>query len=149
MNVAVRIGNAATIKRLEASAVQQLRLAYSLIEYGRKNNAPEALITAARILAANGTVEMKEKPTQEKLPGTAKDPEEAKKPADNSPRALLAEAKKLSKSNAAVVALANSIELPRGAVGGPKRGVTTVRARTGLKTSFAPAMRRWMLMSLS
>ena len=36
----------------EADAVPQLHLAHSLIEYGRKNQAPDALITAARILAA-------------------------------------------------------------------------------------------------
>ena len=112
----------------EATAVQQLRLAYSLIEYGRKNDAPEALITAARIIAANGTVESKEKPTREKSSDAPKDKKEAKPAPDNSARALLAEAKKLSKNDPAVVALANSIELPRGAVGGPKRTVEVVEA---------------------
>jgi hypothetical protein len=103
-----------------AEAVQQLYLAQSLIEYGRKNKAPEALITAARILGAHGTTEMKEKPTHVK---TADAPEAAKndkKAPDNSPKALLEEAKKLSNNNPSVVALANSVELARGVDPGPQ-----------------------------
>ena len=38
----------------------------------------------------------------------------------------LQEAKELSNNNPAVVALANSVELPRGVVGGPKRTVEVV-----------------------
>lgn len=112
----------------EAEAVHQLHLAYSLIEYGRKNKAPEALITAARILAANGTVELKEKPTHEQPANAPKDKKKDGMDRDNSPRALLEEAKKLSNNNPAIITLANSVELARGAVGGPKRGVETVLA---------------------
>ena len=73
----------------EADAVQQLHLAHSLIEYGRKNKAPEALIIAARILAANGTVELKEKPTHEAAPDAPKGEKKDKPAGDISPRALL------------------------------------------------------------
>ena len=78
----------------EADAVQQLHLAHSLIEYGRKNKAPEALITAARILAANGTVELEEKPTHEAAPDAPKGEKKRKRPATTSPKALLEEAKR-------------------------------------------------------
>lgn len=101
-----------------ADAIQQIHLAYSLIEYGRKNNAPEALITAARILGSQGTTELKQKPKQDK-PADAPKAEKNEKPApDNSPKALLEEAKKLSKNDPAVVTLANSVELTRGVSGG-------------------------------
>src|ERR1019366_1394752 len=78
----------------EAEAVPQLRLAHSLIEYGRKNKAPEALITAARILAANSTVELKEKPTHEAAENPPKTETKEKPASDDSPKALLEEAKK-------------------------------------------------------
>ena len=110
----------------EADAVQQLGLAHSLIEYGRKNKAPEALITAARILAANSTVELAEKPTHEAAPDAPKTETKDKPASDDSPKALLEEAKKLSKDNPAIVALADSLELSRGAVGGPKQAVSVV-----------------------
>jgi len=119
--------NAAQAKSsAEADSVQQIHLAHSLIEYGRKNKAPEALITAARILAANGTVPLEEKPTQEGTPGAPKGGKKDKPASDNSPKALLDEAKELSNNNPAVVTLANSVELSRGAVGGPKRVVEVV-----------------------
>ena len=110
----------------DAEAVQKLHLAQCLIGYGRKNKVPEALITAARILASTSTTEMKDKPTTELPLGTAKTEKKDKPTADSSPAALLEEAKKLSKNDPAIVALANSIELPRGAVGGPKRTVEIV-----------------------
>jgi hypothetical protein len=110
----------------DADSVQQIHLAHSLIEYGRKNKAPEALITAARILAANGTVELDQKPTHESTPDAPKGEKKEKPAPDNTPKALLEEAKALSSNDAAVVALANSIELSRGAVGGAKRVVDVV-----------------------
>ncbi len=103
-----------------ADAVQQMHLAHSLIEYGRKNEAPEALITAARILAAHGTSELKATPTLKTPADAPKAAENDKKAPDNSPKALLEEAKKLSKNNPAVIALANSVELTRGAAAGPQ-----------------------------
>jgi len=109
-----------------ADAVQQIHLAHCLIEYGRKNKAPEALITAARILAANGTVDLEQKPTHETAPDAPKGEKKDKPACDNSPKALIEEAKALSNNDAAIVALANSIEISRGAVGGPKRIVEVV-----------------------
>jgi hypothetical protein len=110
----------------DADSVQQIHLAHSLIEYGRKNKAPEALITAARILGATGTVELEQKPTREAAPDASKAEKKDKPACDNSPKALLQEAKELSSNNPAVVALANSVELSRDAVGGPKRVVEVV-----------------------
>lgn len=108
-------------------AVAQIHLAHSLIDYGRKNNAPEALITAARILGANGTVALEEKPAHEAASGAPTGEKKKDKPAsDDSPRALLQEAKALSGNNPAVVTLANSVELSRQVVGGPKRTVEVV-----------------------
>jgi hypothetical protein len=110
----------------EATAVQQLQLAHSLVEYGRKNKAPEALITAARIMATNGTRELKEKPTHEKPADAPKATAKDKSDGECSAKELVEEAKKLSGNNPAVVALANSVELSRGALGGPKRTVEVV-----------------------
>ena len=110
----------------DADSIQQIHLAHSLIEHGRKNKAPEALITAARILGANGTVELDQKPTHETPPDAPQGEKKDKPACDNSPKALLQEAKELSGNNPAIVALANSVELSRGAVGGPKRVVEVV-----------------------
>lgn len=120
--------NAAQAKAsAEADSVQQIHLAHSLIKYGRKNKAPEALITAARILAANGTVALEQKPTHEATPGAPKGQKKDKPASDNSPKALLDEAKELSSNNPAVVALANSVELPRGADPEPQQVVEVVQ----------------------
>jgi hypothetical protein len=113
----------------DADAVHKIHLAHSLIEYGRKNKAPEALITAARILAVRGTTELKEKPTREKPADAPEAGKKDKAGAEHSPRALLEEAKKMSNNNPAIVALANSVEMTRGAVGGPKRTVDVVEGR--------------------
>ena len=119
--------NAAQAKvSAEADSVQQIHLAHSLIEYGRNNKAPEALITAARILAANGTVALEQKPTHEATPGAPKGQKKDKPASDNSPKALLDEAKELSSNNPAVVVLANTVELPRGAVPRAKQIVGVV-----------------------
>lgn len=109
----------------EAEAVQRLSLAQGLIHYGRKNKVPEALITAARILADTSTVELKEKPDHEKNP-KVETPAKPKPDVDNSPKALLEEAKVMSGQNEAIIKLANAIEIKRGAVGGPKRTVEVV-----------------------
>jgi hypothetical protein len=110
----------------EAESVQQLHLAHSLVTYGRKNKVPEALIVAARILGSTATVELTEKPTHEKSPDAPKGAKKEKTDNANLAKDLLAEAKKLSNNNPAIVTLANSVELTRGAVGGPKRAVSVV-----------------------
>jgi len=111
-----------------ADKVHKLALAMSLVQYGRKSKAPEALITAARILAEVGGDKLDAKPTttaDAKAPAGGK---KTKPEADNSPKALLAEAKRLSGDDPAIVKLANSVELSRGAAGGPKRAVNTLDA---------------------
>src|SRR5690349_12295497 len=82
-------GDAAEAKASpEAAAVQQIHLAHALIDYGRKHKAPEALITAARILAANGTVELKEKPTHEAAADAPKGEKKARPARASTPKAL-------------------------------------------------------------
>lgn len=112
----------------EAEAVQKLSLASGLIHLGRKQKMPEALIVAARILADVSTVELKDKPTHETDPKADKSKEKAKaKPdVDNSPKALLEEAKAMSGNNEAIVKLANAVEIKRGAAGGPRRTTEVV-----------------------
>ncbi len=109
----------------EAEAVQRLSLAHGLIHYGRKSKVPEALITAARILADTSTVDLKEKPEHEKNPKGEK-PAKPKPEVDNSPKALLEEAKAMSGQNESIIKLANAVDLKRGATGGPKRTVEVV-----------------------
>ena len=112
----------------EAEAVQRLSLAHGLIQYGRKNKVPEALVTAARILADTSTTELKDKPTRGVGPKDATTGDKPKPEVDNSPKALLEEAKALSGQNESIVKLANAVEIKRGAVGGPKRTVDVVKA---------------------
>lgn len=111
----------------DADAVQRLSLAYGLIHYGRKNKVPEALITAARILADTSTVDLKDKPARGDAPKGEKTADKPKAEVDNSPKALLEEAKTLSGQNESVVKLANAVEIKRGAVGGPKRTTEVVK----------------------
>lgn len=111
-----------------ADKVQKVALAHSLIRYARKSKAPEGLITAARILAEVGGEKLEAKPTSVADPKAPKAGKKDKPVADNSPKALLAEAKKLSGDDPAIVKLANSVELSRGAVGGPKRAAHSVNA---------------------
>ena len=56
---------AAAKSSAEADAVRDLHLAYCLIQYGRKHKAPEAPISAARILGSHATVELTERPTHQ------------------------------------------------------------------------------------
>jgi len=112
----------------EAEAVKDLNLAYSLVRYGRKNKSPEALVMAAKVLARIATQELKAKPV------TVTDPKAPKaapaKPVGPmaSAKTLLDEAKKLSNNDAAIVAMADKVELNRGARGGPKRSTDVVKA---------------------
>jgi hypothetical protein len=109
----------------EADAVKDIHLAHQLIEFGRKHKTPEALITAARILGSHGTVELAEKATHQVAENAPKD-EKKGSPSDDSPKALLEEAKRISNNEPGIVALANSVEISRGASGGPKRTVDQV-----------------------
>jgi hypothetical protein len=117
---------AASVKpSAEADAVRDLHLAQCLIQYGHKHKVPEALITAARILGSHGTVELTEKPTHHTVANAPKGEKQTRQ-SDDSPKALLEDAKKLSNNDPSVVTLANSVELSRGAYGGAKRTVDMV-----------------------
>jgi len=114
-----------------AQAVQDLALAYSLIDYGRKHKSPAALITAARILGTVPTSKLKAEATTEKSSEAGKPGKKSASTADNSPSALLGEAKRLSRNDPHVTALAEQAadaiaEKSRGAVGGPKIKRTSV-----------------------
>lgn len=116
-----------------ADNVANLAMAHQLIQYGRKHKAPEALITAAGILAKIPTTPLDAKPTSQRTPNAPAGGSDPKKPAaEITPAALLAEAKKLGGNNPAIAALADSIaqsiETPRGRVGGPGEKVAVVPA---------------------
>jgi len=108
----------------EAEAVGQITMAEDLIDYGRKQKAPEALITAARILGsipAGKTGDQKpetEKPDKAP-PAGEKRPVMSHKPAD-----LLAEAKKMAPDDKTIATLADEVakilaEKPKGVSTGP------------------------------
>jgi hypothetical protein len=94
-------------------------LAEDLIRYGRQHKSPEALITAAKIL---GTTAVEKRTDEPKLEKGEKDKTKAQP--RHSPKALLAEAKKMADGDAAVSAMADAVakeiaRKPLGAVGGP------------------------------
>jgi len=108
-----------------AQAVQDLALAYSLIDYGRKHKSPEALITAARILGTVPTSKLKAEVTTEKSSDAGKPGKKSASTADNSPSALLGEARSMAGNNKHIVALAEQAadaiaEKSRGRVGGAR-----------------------------
>ncbi len=108
----------------------ELALAGELIRYGRSKKAPEALLTAVRILHGIPTAKRTEKPKVEE--GTKKATGNTKaRPRDDSPKALLAEARKMGGENKAVAALADQVardldEAPRGEVRGPLKSLETI-----------------------
>ncbi|MCC6418850.1 MAG: hypothetical protein IT429_11500 [Gemmataceae bacterium] len=116
----------------KSQAANDLGLAGQLIRYGRQHKSPEALLTAARILGTTATAERKEQPKTE----VAKDKkgEERKGAApDNSPKALLAEAKKMARNDKTIVAMADRVgqaldEGIRGAASGPLRSLHRIPA---------------------
>jgi len=117
-------------------------MAHSLAKYGRQAKSPTALIAAAEILGAIPTTPLKAKPEHRRDEGSANAPagraeERARghRTRDNEPAALLAEAKAMADDDPHVVALADRVaraleERPRGAVGGPQRGVHVVSAHS-------------------
>ena len=119
-----------------ATAVADLRLAQNLIEYGRRQNSPEALITAARILGTTPTQEFDVEKRSRSDADHASDGQSADKKSDapdNSPQALLEEAKRMGHNDLHIAELcqqaADAIEEgTRGAVGGPK-GVLSERVK--------------------
>jgi hypothetical protein len=108
--------------------VGDLDLAAGLIQYGRANKHAESLLIAAQILHKTPTEPLKVGHTVESKEGVKTKPV-AK--VDNSPKGLVAEAKKLS-SSAHVEALAAATqkmidETTREAVGGPKVDSFTIQ----------------------
>jgi len=104
----------------ETKAIQDLELADRLIRYGRQEKNAESLLLAAQILQKTATQQLK---SERKATG---DVEKTKSPKmmDNSPKGLLAEAKKMS-STPQVEALAMATEkildeTTRGAARGPQ-----------------------------
>jgi hypothetical protein len=102
-------------------ALQALELANQLIRYGRQEKNPESLLLAAQILHKTGTRPLKVEHT---VTGKAAENATKAREVDNNPKALLAEAKKLSSRpevDALVMATENLLkEKTRGAVGGPR-----------------------------
>jgi hypothetical protein len=118
-----------------AKGASDLFVAQSLVQYGRKNGSPMALITAAQMFGKISPGALKEKPTRGAAKGTSdKDPKVTE--ADTDARALLAEAVRMAKGKegadaimAAAKAVGRELEDSRGATGGPKRAVDVVKAR--------------------
>ncbi len=110
-------------------AIQDLALASQLIRYGRQEKNGESLLLAAQILHKTSTKPLK---VAHKATGKEGDKPAKMVKANNSPKALLAEAKKIS-SGPQLAALAMATEKlleedVRGAVGGPKVDNFTIGA---------------------
>ena len=117
------------VKETDATkALQNVELASRLIQYGRQYKHAESLLIAAQILHKNPTAKLNagfsvkgEKNEKAVVPAAP----------DNRPQALVAEAKKLSSfphvASLAAATLAILDEAPRGAAGGPKSAVFTIK----------------------
>jgi len=90
---------------MKSKAIQDLELAHQLIRYGRQEKNAESLLLAAQILHKTPTKAMKIKSTTGNVDETTSRPLKV----NNSPKALVAEAKKLS-SDPQVEALAMATE---------------------------------------
>jgi hypothetical protein len=121
-------------KNPSAEAVAALGMAHQLAQFGRQHKSPLALLAAAEVIASIPTGKLDAKPKSQ-ADGKA---EGAQKKADRPEEtavSLVAEARKLGGSDEQVQALAAKVseklaEKSRGAVGGPKRAVTSVQALT-------------------
>jgi hypothetical protein len=110
----------------KTKAIQKLELASRLIQFGRANKNAEALLLAAQILHTTPTEPLKVGKETEKGDESAM----AAKQKDNSPKALIAEAKKISGA-AHVEGMAAATqkivdEETRGAAAGPQRDIFTI-----------------------
>jgi hypothetical protein len=109
-----------------SQGVSDLALAHSLIRWGREHKSPESLITAAKILAGISAKEIKMEPETKASGADVQKPEKPiqKTPVDNSPKALLDEARAMSDAPH-IAALADAVasqleERKRGAASGPR-----------------------------
>jgi hypothetical protein len=104
----------------DAKYLHDLELAFKLIQYGRQNKNAESLLIAAQIIHKTPTRKLK---AEFKVTGEGKETTPVPTKIDNSPKALIAEAKKLSSSvvveNLAMVTQKMIDEETRGPAGGP------------------------------
>ena len=126
-----------------AAAVERMAMAHSLAKYGRQAKSPTALIAAAEILGAIPTTPLEAKPEHrrdEKSASAAGSQAEERSRGpkarnNDDPASLLAEAKQMAPNDPDVAAIVERAaraleERPRGAVGGPQRGVHVVSAHS-------------------
>jgi len=119
----------------EWSAIEQLRTAYALVAYGKKNESPEALLTAARMFATVGSKEFDKDDKIEATKAEGRDPKaEALKLVDD------AESMAPKATKAAIEALAKNtrtfIEKTRGATGYPRTFYGTVSRKDQIDTYY-------------
>jgi len=111
----------------KTKALEDLALASKLIAFGRENKSAESLLLAAKIIHTTSTEKLKA--DKDEITGDAVKAKAAKQK-DNSPKALIAEAKAMSSAphvGALAAATAKIVdEETRGLVGGPYRSVRTV-----------------------
>lgn len=102
----------------EGEAVKNIAMAYDLAALGRKNDSPELLLAAAKILGMYKSNPGKEKPV---VSGGTDEPTEPQSLSEDAQK-LLTEAKEKAKNDKAIVALADAIAdgLSRGSFGGPR-----------------------------
>jgi hypothetical protein len=110
----------------KTKALQDLALAYRLIAFGREHKNAESLLLAAKIIHNNPTAALNA--NKNEVTGKAAAAPAGQK--DNSPKALIAEAKAITTAPH-VTALATATEQtiaeePRGRIGGPARLIQTV-----------------------
>lgn len=110
-----------------ADAVAQAALAEQLIEYGDRNKDALAMITGAQIKARVGVQEGKAD-VKETKGGDAKGGAKPTSQRDTSVAAVVARAKQYAGDRKDLIALADDIGKSRGAVNGPRSGVTDVLA---------------------
>lgn len=123
------------VQGIRNSQLQTLIMAYQLINYGRSQKVPMALITAAEVISRIPMTVLDVKPTSKKNADQAGANTQASKQPQiksNKPSDLLSEAMKMSGNNPAITMLVNSISesiaarqktgaiVPLGARGGPQ-----------------------------
>ena len=111
----------------KTKSLEDLALAAKLITFGREHKSPESLLLAAKIIHTNSTDKLKA--DKNEVTGDTAEAKKAKQK-DNSPKALIAEAKEMpsAKHIATLVAATEKIvdEEPRGVIGGPYRAIQNV-----------------------
>jgi hypothetical protein len=123
----------------QAEALERLHTAGNLVRFGRQEQDPLLLITAARLFLQTPTGAMSESPTPE---GQAIEASQKKSESRSlAPAELLAEARALAGEDQALLALADQVESEkkRGALSGPAGGTYQVQA--GVTDTFTVAFK--------